>query len=328
MERIVFVDTVADEVYDRIEACTPDGFILDRIESGDQAHVVEKVVGADYLIVGWLGAREPVIAAALPSIKLVQKLGIGVDKIAVSMAQGGGVPVAVTSGGNRTQVAEHAVMLMLAATRQLLPGDASLREGRWLKAELRVVMSELYRKRVGLLGFGNIGREVARRLSGFETETVYHDVVRAEPEVERELDARYVELDELIEGSDILSLHVPSTDVTRGMFDRQRLLSMRPGAYLVNTARGNLVVEDDLVEVLREGHLRGAGLDVTAHEPMEPNDAILTAPNVVLTPHVGGSSVENVTRIAQHAFDNIVRVSRGEPLPEADVVPGDVAVRA
>lgn len=328
MRRIVFVDLVADEVFSAIAACTPPGFELDRIENGDIGHVVQKVTGADYLIVGWLGANAEVIEAAAPTVSFIQKLGIGVDKIAVELAQARGIPVAVTSGGNRTQVAEHAVMLMLAATRLLVPADTSLRQGLWKKAEFRVTMSELFEKRVGLLGFGNTGREVARRLKGFQTETVYYDVKRAPQDVEEELSAHYVELDELVTTSDIVSLHVPATDVTRGMFDAQRFATFKPGAYFVNTARGSLVVEADLIAALESGTLRGAGLDVTMHEPPRPDDAILSAPNVVLTPHIGGSSVENVARIATHAFRNIVAVDSGGSAPGEDLVPGTIAPRA
>ena len=169
---------------------------------------------------------------------------------------------------------------------------------------------------VGLLGFGRIGREMARRATGFGMRTLYHDVVRAELEVERELHATQVSLETLLAESDFVSLHTVLSAETRHLIDAAALARMKRGAILINTSRGPVVDQVALAEALRSGHLFGAGLDVTDPEPMAADDPLLALPNCLVVPHIASASERTRDRMAEKAARNLVAGIRGEPLPD------------
>lgn len=268
------------------------------------------------------------LIAESPRLRLVHKWGIGVDKIDLEGAERQGVPVAITAGSNATVVAEHAVMLILAALRRLSQADRSMREGKWIYTELRPLCRKLSGKTVGILGFGNIGRNVAQRLAGFEVEILYHDPFPAPAEVEERLHARRVGFDELMAASDVLTLHCPGGGANHHIVDRAALARMKPGSVLVNCARGDVVDEDALVEALESGQLLAAGLDAFEPEPLPAGSRLTTLENVVLTPHSAGSVLDNVANVAEHAFRNMQRVLRGEPIPKSDLVVSPARPRA
>lgn len=255
-----------------------------------------------------------------PKLRLVHKWGIGVDKIDLAGAERQGVPVAITAGSNAGAVAEHTVMLILAAMRRLSLADHSMREGRWIYTELRPLCRKLSGKTVGILGFGNIGRNVARRLQGFEVDIIYHDPYRAPPETEKALNARYVSFDELMRGSDVLTLHCPGGEANHHIVNAESLARMKRGSVLVNCARGDVVDEDAMVAALESGQLLAAGLDAFEPEPPHPTSRLLGMDSVVLTPHTAGSVLDNVAPVAAHAFTNMLRVIHGEPIPKSDLV--------
>lgn len=255
-----------------------------------------------------------------PRLRLVHKWGIGVDKIDLEAANREGVYVAITAGGNAATVAEHAVMLILAALRRLSYADRSLRAGQWLYTEMRPNCRKLQGKTVGILGFGNIGRAVGRRLRGFETEILYHDPRPAPAQVEAEIGARLVPFATLLAESDILTIHCPGGGANKRLVGERELARMKRGAVLVNTARGDIVDEAALVAALRSGQLLAAGLDAFEPEPLPPSSTLTTFDNVVLTPHSAGSVLDNVAPVAAHAFRNMLRLLRGEAIPEADLV--------
>ena len=161
---------------------------------------------------------------------------------------------------------------------------------------------------------------VAHRLAGFDVQIIYHDIRRADRPTERALHATPVTFDELLERSDVLTVHTPLTKVTRDMINAQVLARMKPGAILVNAARGEVVDEAALYDALVSGKLRGAGLDVFAKEPADPNNPLFKLDQVVLTPHIAGSAIDLVADIARHAFGNMQAVLNGEPLPANDVI--------
>ena len=171
---------------------------------------------------------------------------------------------------------------------------------------------ELAGKTVGLIGFGRIGREVARRARAFDTTIVYHDAVRAPAAVEAELGATYLSRDDLLRQADVVSLHAPLTAETRGMIGERELRLMRPHAVLINTARGALIDEQALVRALDEEWIAGAGLDVLAQEPPDADNPLLTCPNVILTPHVAAGTRDAYRTKMQAVFANMQRVARGE----------------
>jgi D-3-phosphoglycerate dehydrogenase len=260
-------------------------------------------------------------------LRLIHKWGIGVDKIDLDAARARGVPVAITAGANAAPVAEFTLLLMLAVLRRLPHRQAQLRAGGWHEArrEARVQSRQLRGQRVGLIGLGAIGREVARRLRAFEAEVRYFDVRRPDPAEEAALGVRYRELDALVEEVDIVSLHVPATPATRHLLSRERIGRLRPGAVVINTARGELVDEAALAEALESGRLAGAGIDVYAGEPPAPDHPLLAvlAPGLVLAPHLAGSVFDNVGNVARHVFGNVQRVLAGQPIPAADLVAVD-----
>jgi phosphoglycerate dehydrogenase-like enzyme len=254
-----------------------------------------------------------------PKLRFIQKWGTGYEKIDTHAAARHGIGVAITAGANADTVAEHAIALMLAVMRRIVVADAAVRAGRWIPSELRPVTRRLFGRTVGIVGFGNIGRAVARQLRGFEATILYYK--RGGPvDDEAGLGATYAALDELLSRSDIVSLHCPGGAANRRMIDRPRLAAMKPGAVLVNVARGELVAEEDLVDALASGHLAGAGLDVFAEEPLPPGSPLRELPNVVLTPHSAGSPMEDVAIMARHAFGNIEAFLAGRQLRPADVI--------
>jgi phosphoglycerate dehydrogenase-like enzyme len=175
-------------------------------------------------------------------------------------------------------------------------------------------------KTVGLVGLGNIGRKVAERIKAFEAEIQYYDLVRRSPEEEAKLGVKYVSFEELLKTSDIVSLHIPKTESTAGLINRNTIELMKPTAVIINTSRGGVINQADLYEALSSGRLFGAGLDVYENEPLEKGNPLCSLKNIVMTPHVGGNTVDNNVNMARRAVDNIVRMSRGMAISAADIV--------
>ena len=291
--------------------------------SSDPAELRAISADAAFLVGGVTSISAALIDAA-PNLRLIHKWGIGVDKIDLDAARARGVPVAITAGANAIPVAEFTLLLMLAVLRRLPHRQAQLRAGEWwrARAEARAHALQLAGRNVGLIGMGAIGREVAKRLRAFDADVCYFDVRRPAPEDERAMGVRFVPLDSLLSEVDIVSLHVPLLESTRHLLSRARIARLKPGAIVINTARGPIVDEEALAEALEEGRLGGAGIDVFSMEPPPTTQPLLrvNAPGLVLTPHLAGSTYDNVARVARHVFGNIRRVLRGEPLPAADVV--------
>lgn len=259
-----------------------------------------------------------------PKLRFIQKLGAGVDRIDQAYCAEAGIGLARLQAGNSIPVAEHALLLMLAACRNLPALDRQTRAGAWDKEDVRGRNLQLHGKTVGIVGFGAIGRQLARLLSGFEARLVYHDPLRASSSDEAAYGVRYLPLEELLETAEVVSLHLPLLPETAGIISAARLRRMRPGAVLVNAARGGLIDEPALAEALREGHLFAAGIDAFSQEPPVGNP-LLELENTVVTPHCAGATIDNFAQVARRGVDNMRRVLAGEPLPPADQV---VAPRA
>jgi phosphoglycerate dehydrogenase-like enzyme len=274
---------------------------------------------ATALLTMW-GAVDAVTIASAPRCLVIQKLGVGTHKIDVAEAGRRGVAVLNAAGVNAEAVAELAVLLMLAVARHLGKAMAAARTGQVEKEELRTESFQVLGKTVGLVGFGNTGQALAQRLTGFGVTVVYHDLRRAAPAVERGCWARYVEFEELLAVSDVISLHLPAGPSTNGLINDQVLARTKPGLILVNTARGSLIDEDALVRAVKDGRVLGAGLDVNAQEPLPVTSPLLTLDRVILTPHVGGAVANNFPRVIEHAYRNVRAVLDGQPVPEADIV--------
>jgi phosphoglycerate dehydrogenase-like enzyme len=277
--------------------------------------------GATVLLTMW-GAVDAATVEAAAGARLIQKLGVGTDKIDVDAAAAAGIAVLKAAGINADAVAELTVLLTLAVGRSLPKAVDAARAGVLAKEALRAESFQLLGKTVGLFGLGHIGRAVARRFAGFGVELVYHDVFRASADVERAHGIRYVSRDELPAVADVISLHLPSTPDTEHIVDEAFLKAARPGLILVNTARGSLVDERALAAAIAEGRVLGAGLDVTEQEPLPPDSPLLRLDRVVLTPHVGGAVANNFPRVIARAHANALAVLAG-----GEVAPGDVVHR-
>jgi D-3-phosphoglycerate dehydrogenase len=259
------------------------------------------------------------LLAAAPRLGFIQKLGAGVDRIDLETCAARGIGVARLNAGNAVPVAEHTLMLMLAACRRLPVLDRDTRAGRWDKEACRGVNRHMKGKTIGIVGFGAIGRALATLLQGFGVEILYYDPVRAPGEVEAALRVRYAELNDLIPQADILSLHLPLLPETRGLIDAGRIAAMKPGAILVNCARGGLVDEAALAAALERGHLFGAALDAFSQEPPAGNP-LLGLEQTIVTPHCAGATIDNFASLVQRAIANTRCWLAGEALPPSDVV--------
>jgi D-3-phosphoglycerate dehydrogenase len=245
-----------------------------------------------------------------PSLRVVVRAGTGLDHVDLAAARERGVQVADTPGATAVSVAEHTFALLLALERHLTRADADVRQGLWSQSQF--VGRELYGRALGLVGFGRVGREVAWRARAFGMDVRWSDALLDLAPAGYEW-TRRATLEELLPQTDVLSLHVPLTRATRGLIGARELGRLRPGAVLVNCARGGVVDERALCDALASGSLRGAALDVFAAEP-PGGSPLLALPNVVLTPHLGASTVEAQRRAGLEAAAIVIEVlgrSRG-----------------
>ncbi|HLZ28223.1 MAG TPA: 2-hydroxyacid dehydrogenase [Chloroflexota bacterium] len=308
---IVFAPVLDPDVRAIADSLRPPNFDFHMV---DLSEVPAAIQHADFLC-GFIGpiSTDVLVSATASRLKLVQLMSAGYDRFNLDGARQARLPVAVNGGANAIAVAEHAIMLILAALKHLHALDAAVRQGGWRGAAGAAGrVHELYGATVGIVGMGRIGREVARRLAGWSATLVYFDPFRLSAELEQDLGLRYLELDQLLRIADAVTIHVPLNARTRHLIDAESLSLMKPQAVLVNTARGGLVDEAALAVALREGRILGAGLDVLSQEPPPADHPLLDRSNVVLTPHTAGPTWESYPRRFANCFANIERVQRGE----------------
>ncbi len=249
--------------------------------------------------------------AAGEGLKVIANMAVGYDNVDVEAAKARGVVVTNTPSVLDETTADVAFMLLLAAARRLGESERVLRAGKWEWWGPKLFMGpDVWGKKLGIVGLGRIGQAVARRARGFDMEILYYNRSRRE-EAEEELGASYLELDELLETADFITLHTPLTDETRHLIDAPELERMKPEAVLVNTSRGPVVDEAALADALAEGRIFAAGLDVYEEEP-KVHPKLLELENVVLAPHIGSGSIETRGKMAVLAAENLAAVLRGE----------------
>jgi phosphoglycerate dehydrogenase-like enzyme len=272
---------------------------------GDEAAVLAALPDTEAL----LHVLEPVTAERIdraPKLALIQKLGVGVNTIDLDAARRRGIAVANLPGVNATAVAEMALGLLLAVLRRIPTLDSATRAGTgWSDPPDPEQLGEVAGKTVGLLGYGDIARRFGRIVEAMGANVIHH---------RREPGSGSVPLDRLLATSDVVSIHLPLTDETRGLLDGDRLARMKRGAVLLNTGRGGIVDEHALVGLLRSGHLAGAGLDVFGTEPVDATSPLLALDNVVVTPHVAWLTADTLVRCVRLGVDNCRRVLAGETL--------------
>jgi phosphoglycerate dehydrogenase-like enzyme len=284
----------------------PDGMRLTIVDAADDAALAAALPETDVILHVLRPLRASDIEAA-PRLKLIQKIGVGVNTIDLDTARKRGVAVCNMPGSNSQAVAELTLMLMLAALRRVAYFDPLTRRGEgWRPApEVFDRVGELAGRTVGLVGFGAIPQRLAPVLRALGAEVITATATKRDSTVS---------LEDLVARSDVISLHCPATPETIGMISRDAIARMKPGAVLVNTARGELIDETALYDALRSGHLRAAGLDVFQREPASQDNPLFALPNVVVTPHAGWLTPETLSRSIAIGFENCRRARSGEPL--------------
>jgi len=249
-----------------------------------------------------------------PELRIAANVAVGFDNIDVDACTKRGVVATNTPGVLDETTADFAWTLLLAVARRLSEGEALARSGNWKGWNLdQLCGADVWGKTIGIVGFGRIGRSVARRASGFQMKVIYTDAVRVSEEVEKSLNAEFRDMNSLLAEADFVSLHVPLLPETRGLFDAPKILRMKPTAFLINTSRGPVIDEAALVATLENKKIAGAALDVFENEPfIHPG---LKRPNVVLTPHIASASIETRTKMAVMAANNIVALFKGQRPP-------------
>ena len=251
-----------------------------------------------------------------PKLRLLLTAGVGSDHFDLAAAAEHNVTVAEITGSNVVSVAEHVVMQILTLVRNYIPAYYEVIEGGWDIGKIAAKSHDLEDKVVGIVGMGRIGQRVAARLKPFDVDTYYFDYRRLSTTEEQLLGARYSNLDALIRRCDVISINIPLTPATQGLFNRERLYSMKQGAYLVNTARGGIVETDALVEVMERGHLAGYAGDVWYPQPAPADHPWRKMPNHAMTPHTSGTSLEAQKRYADGIHDCLINFFEGSPIDQ------------
>ena len=306
---IVFVTDFPDAAT-AAQEITPSGFELAVVAARSQEYK-DALKDSSYLV-GFVDSLvDDELFETGPNLKLIQLLSAGYDRADIEAARKAGVPIANNGGANSVAVSEHAVLLMLAVSRQLVRQHTSVAAGNWRGNETPRV-HELRNKTLGIVGLGTIGKKTARLAAAFGMNIIYYDIARLAEHEEDAIGVRFRLLKELLRESDLISLHTPLNDTTRHLIGAEELSLMKESAILVNTARGPVINEAALYAALTEGKILAAGLDVFDQEPPQPDNPLFKLDNVILSAHLAGPTFEsNIARV-RNAFDNVQRVARGE----------------
>ena len=310
---IVVSDAIHPAARERLSAAAT---IVD-VDGTNVPALLAAVREADALVVRSETEVTAEVLRAAPNLKVVARAGVGVDNIDLDAATRAGVLVLNAPGANAISAAEHTIALMLAVTRQIVAADTSTRAGRWERKKMRPI--DLAGRTVGIVGLGRVGSEVARRLRAFDMRVLAYDPYIT-PQRFTDLGAAPVDLETLLQTSDVVTFHVPETPETINLLDRTRLALLKPGAIVINAARGGVVDQVALAEALAEARVAGAGVDVYPHEPCTESP-LFAQPSAVLTPHIGGSSAEALAAVGEVISTTTLAALRGEAVPNAVNLP-------
>jgi phosphoglycerate dehydrogenase-like enzyme len=311
IRKIVFGPVIAPAAWAIGESLLPQGFSIE-VLSKDETKRAEQWETAEFYM-GFRGGLAEADYERMGNIKLIQFLSAGYDGVQLETLRELGIPLANNGGANSYAVAEHAILLMLAVSRQLPDLDRLVKSGKWKSSRFgEEEEHEIAGKTIGIIGLGMIGKTLARRLAGFEVKLVYNDPVRPTPEEAAKLNVRYCPLDELLRECDIVTLHAPFDATTHHIINERSLGLMKKDAILINCARGELVDEAALYGALKDGKIWAAGLDTYDPEPPKPDNPLFGLPNVVLTPHAAGPTWESWPKRFGNSYANVQRVAWGE----------------
>ena len=311
--KVAFLTGLPPEIVEVIVGYNPDGWVTDVIYADAPSDArARRVADADFIMVYRAALPDDVLRAAR-SARMVQTLAAGYDSLNLRLMRELEIPCCNNGGANSLAVADHAVLLMLALYKRLVEADAATRAGLWNAQIDGFNTFEMANKLVGIVGFGSIGRQVAKRVQGFDARVQYFDPYPQTPERERELGVSRVALDALFETSDIVTVHAPLTPDTRHIASAERIAKMKPTAILINTSRGPTVDERALIAALRERRIAAAGLDVFEEEPIAFDNPLLSMDSAIVTPHSAGTTWDTWFRRAEFAYRNMRGVWNGDP---------------
>ncbi len=310
--KVVFLHGLHPRIVEAILSLNPPGFTTIPVDGkSPEDQQVEAVKDADFIMNFRAKLTERILRAAKKA-RLVQVLSAGYDRLDLKLLRELKIPVANNGGANSWAVADHAVLAMLTLYRRMLQADPTVRAGKWNAAIDGLNTFEMANKVVGIMGFGNIGQKVARRVQAFDAVVQYYDKFPLKSEREKELNAKRVTLEDLFRTSDIISCHAPLTNETRHVVNAKHLAMMKPSAIIINTSRGEVVDETALHAALSQKKIAGAGLDVFNQEPVDPNNPLLKLDNVVVSPHTAGTTWDTWFRRADFAYKNMKGVWDGK----------------
>lgn len=314
MARILVSDPVAEA---GIEVLRQAGEV--DVRTGLPREELVRIIGEyDALVVRSETKVTAEVIEAARRLRIIGRAGVGVDNIDVAAATQRGIIVVNSPEGNTIAAAEHTIALMMAMARNIPQADRSLRAGEWKRSKF--VGTEVYRKTLGIIGLGKIGREVARRAKGLGMNVVAYDPFTP-TEVAERIGVKLTDLNSLLAQSDFVTIHTPLNEQTRHLINAERIALMKDGARLINCARGGIVDEGALAEALRSGKLAGAAVDVFSKEPPPPDNPLIALENCVVTPHLGASTEEAQVNVAVDVAEQIVSVLRGGPARSAVNLP-------
>jgi D-3-phosphoglycerate dehydrogenase len=302
------------------QAVCPEGLqMLDGVadvyvaDNQDPNNYLDEMKDADALIVRIAKCDGHAIENS-PNLKVIGRTGVGYDSVDVKTATAHGIPVVITPGANNRSVAEHAVAMMFALSKNLVEAQQEMCKGNW---EIRGAKKafELEGKTIGILGLGAIGRETAKICEGCGMKVAAYDPFLSKEQVEGYGAVYYENYEDLLKVSDVVSIHVPLTDETKNMISKKQLTEMKKTALIINCSRGGIINETDLVEALKAGEIAGAGTDVFCSEPPKTDDPLLNCPNLIVSPHSAAQTREAVIKMAQMCVKGCLAVAEGKKWP-------------
>ena len=318
MTRLVMLDPSMPDRLDRIRPFLPDGWMIATTASRDASDQMAALSGASFGITGDVPVTAKMMA--VDGLRAIHKWGVGYDNIDLDAARRHGVRVLRTTGSNAVAVAETTLGLILAVNRNIVRGHAGIAQGKWRKGELSPTSMRLSGKIVGIVGMGYIGKALARLLSGFGCTVYYTKRMPLDAAEEAALRLRFASLEDLLRMADVVSLNCELNASTRNLINRETLALMKPDAILVNAARGGVMVEEDVAEAIRDGRLRGAGVDVFAIEPVPADNPLIGLDRVITTPHVGAISSDSFVPSIKRMIGNLKAIAEGREPDAVDVL--------
>jgi D-3-phosphoglycerate dehydrogenase len=308
--KVAIVGKYALGTIDRIRELLPTDFEIMEIDTTEE---LDKLKDADAAVLRGFRINEKHISQ-INNLKFIQRWGAGYDTVDIEAAGKRGIYVSNLPGMNSYAVSEMVIAHILAIYKNLINHHNFLSNGIWTRDTYNERTYTLKNKLVGLIGFGNIGRQVCQKVKCFGAHVQYNDIYRLDASEEESIGIKYVEIEELLKTSDIISIHVPLTEGNKNLINIANISIMKKTAVVINTSRGGIVNETDLYDALVNNRILGAGLDCFAAEPIERGNPLLKLDNVVLTPHVGGASADLADEMIPQVVDNIMRLKNNEEL--------------